>query len=108
VIFRRCCFRRKQSNDEHQIDRPKRAHSGSLTTDISQINSKRKSSASTDVCRTIPKTENNLDTSPKAPVIDEVVVSFEDFLADTADDDDDEQSDSEFIVTSNEKTPTPT
>jgi hypothetical protein len=103
VIFRRCCccMCRAQSTNERQIGRRQRIQSGSLTTDTVQIIPKRTSSFSADVCRTIPKTNNELDASVSSPFrgpsTGEPVVSFADFLADTGDDDnnDDQQNNSE-------------
>ncbi|CAF1033700.1 unnamed protein product [Rotaria sordida] len=124
VIFRRfcCCICRKRLNqyNERKGHRRRCTASGSFTTETSQIGSRRKSSYSADLVRTIPKIECNSEpSSPKpirSPNANGLAVSFAEFLSDTNNDDDDndnnitshnnEQSNSEFIPTSTKKNST--
>jgi hypothetical protein len=104
---------RANSNNEHQIARRQRIHSGSLT-ETSQIIPRQTNSFSADVGRTISRTDNEIDTSAhspfRGPSTGGPVVSFADFLADTGDDDkDDDQekhSDSSSTSTKNNLTST--
>lgn len=84
---------RKKGTYDHKVSRRQRHNSASLT-EFSQVNFKRTNSYITDVCRTIPKANKELDAlvnSPfQGPSTGGPVVSFADFLAETADDDDDD------------------
>ncbi|CAF0980783.1 unnamed protein product [Adineta steineri] len=117
VIFRRCCcccICPKPSNnpEEQHTSQRQRGHSGSLTTDISQVVTKGINSSSVDTMRTIPRTQSNHNYPPsslrRTSTTAAPIVSFADFLEETGDDDisshDDKQSIKEDLEsTSNSK-----
>ena len=101
----------KKGTYDHKLGRRQRANSASLT-ETSQVNFKRTNSYIPDVCRTIPKANKELDAlvdSPfRGPSTGGPVVSFADFLAETADDDEQETNAENPETLLNKEDPLPT
>jgi hypothetical protein len=93
-LCRYLCPNKANENNEQTSYQYQRGHSNSFATQTSQVAPRRTSSLSTEMTRTIPKTDNEfnaLSSSPITPMrtagIGGPVVSFADFLAETGADD---------------------